>query len=172
MTGSAVAPWKGAAHPLAARDRHLACLLDDLWRAHFADVPRPNDLAIGYAYPWKRRLGCIRMTLDGRRSEITLNGLLDRPDVPEFVPIAIITHEIVHYAQGFGSPLARQQAHAHAGGGVSHDLVQRGLDQYERLLDHWAHAVWPEFELLARAARRTSAGRLIEISREAAYARA
>lgn len=172
MTDSAVAPWKGSAHPLAARDWRLARLLDELWRTHFADVPRPNDLAIGFAYPWKRRLGRIRMTLDGRCSEITFNGLLDRPDVPDFVPIAIITHEIVHYAQGFGSPLPRQQAHAHGGGCVSHDLAVRGLDRYEQRLDHWAQVVWPEFEPIARAERRFPTRQLVEIPYAAAYARA
>jgi hypothetical protein len=150
MPGHSVASWQSSAYPLTPTDRSIAQLLDQIWRERFADVPRINDVVAGYDFPWKWRLGRIRMTLDQRLSEITLNGLLASQDVPEVVRVAILAHEIVHYAQGFGSPLPRQQRHAHAHGAVSHELAQRGLAQHEHMLDEWSLDEWPHFRAQAR----------------------
>src|SRR5579863_7904474 len=134
MDGIAIATWHGSARPASDADQRLALWLDDLWREYFADVPRCNEIVVGYAYPWKWRLGRIRMSLTTGASEIALNGLLERPDAPEIVLVGIAAHEIVHYAQGFGSPLPRAQRHAHAHGSVSHELARRGLARAERAM--------------------------------------
>jgi hypothetical protein len=139
--------------PLHPADTALACLLDDIWRQYFSDVPRLNQIIAGYDFPWKRALGRIRMSMDQHISEITLNGLLDDVDVPDAVRIAIVSHEIVHYAQGFGSPHARTHRHAHAHGTVSHELARRCLDSYEQYLDEWVQSIWPSFSIAARARR-------------------
>ncbi len=157
MPGSAVALWQGPAQPLRPADRRIALLLDTLWERHFADIPRVNDLVVGYDYPWKRHLGRIRMTLDQRTSQIGLNRLLDHDAVPSGVLVAILTHEIVHYAQGFGSPLPRTHRHAHAHGTVSHELAHRGLARYEDELACWIESAWPSFERRARADRQAAA---------------
>lgn len=154
MPGSAISTWHSPAQPQLPRDHRLAWLLDDLWRSHFADVPRPNVLEVGFGFPWKWRLGRIRMSLDGTTSEITLNGLLDRPEVPRTIYTAIMAHEIVHYAQGFASPLPRAQRHAHAHGAVSHELVRRGLGEMEALLERWGVECWPTVRALALAERQ------------------
>lgn len=153
MPGQSVASWHRSARPLRADDRSVARLVDQIWRERFADVPRVNDVVAGYDHPWKWRLGRIRMTLDERVSEIALNGLLASADVPDVVRVAILAHEIVHYAQGFGSPLPRRQRHAHAHGAVSDELARRGLAQHERALDEWSFAVWPCFQAQARRQR-------------------
>ncbi len=134
-----------ATQPLVADDWRVAQLVDAIWREHFADISRANRIVAGYDYPWKWRLGRIRMTLDGRTSEIALNGLLAGDGVPDAIRVAILAHEIVHYAQGFGSPLPRRHRHAHAHGCVSHELARRGLGGYERALNDWAAAIWPAF---------------------------
>jgi len=143
MQALAIATWKRNALPMKEDDRRLARLVDDLWSAYFADVPRPNDLVVGYAFPWKWRLARIRMSLDGQWSEIGVNPLLRHPAVPHDIYIAVLAHEIVHYAQGFGSPLQRQQRHAHAHGTVGHELRRRGLGHTEHVLATWGEAVWP-----------------------------
>jgi len=137
-------------YPLTADDWRIAHLVDAIWHDHFADISRANQIVAGYDYPWKWRLGRIRMTLDGRASEIVLNGLLDSGEVPDVIRIAILSHEIVHYIQGFASPLPRRHQHAHAHGCVSHELARRGLGDHERALDEWAVAVWPAFQEQAR----------------------
>jgi hypothetical protein len=154
MPGSAISTWHSPTRPTSARDQRLAWLLDDLWRAHFADVPRPNAVMVGFGFPWKWRLGRIRMSLDGSTSEITLNGLLDRPEVPRSIYIAIMAHEIVHYAQGFASPLPRAQRHAHAHGAVGYELARRGLGDTEALLQRWGAECWPAVRALALAERQ------------------
>lgn len=146
--------------PLVAHDRRVAQLVDAIWCERFADIPRANEVVAGYEYPWKWRLGRIRMSLDQRISEITLNRLLDSPHVPEAIAVGVIAHEIVHYAQGFGSPLPRQQRHAHTHGAVSRELTRRGLGNHEQILEEWSHEVWPHFrdQALSQSRReRTSA---------------
>jgi hypothetical protein len=159
MPALAHAPWKGTALPMREADARLAHLVDALWDGYFADVPRPNDLVVGYAFPWKWRLARIRMALNGEWSEIGVNPLLRHPDVPHDIYIAVLAHEIVHYAQGFGSPLPRQQRHAHAHGAVEHELARRGLGHTERHLHTWGEAIWPELRAealrLHREAQRT-----------------
>jgi hypothetical protein len=94
---------------------------------------------VGYDFPWKRRLGRMRMTLDGRQTEIHLNGLPNHPEVPGFARIALNSHEIGHYAHGFGSPSHR------ACGCARHDLIARDLAQYDSLRSAVAQAAWPDF---------------------------
>lgn len=153
MAGPMLSSWHGKAHPLTPADAPLARLLDAVWREHFADVPRVNDVTVGFAYPWKWRLGRIRLSLDQRISEITLNRLLNDPDVPEVIYVAIMAHEIVHYAQGFGSPIPRAQRHAHAHGVVSEELAARGLGHTETALETWGATVWPRLQARASRAR-------------------
>jgi hypothetical protein len=151
-------PWMEQTRPIVPTDSPIARLVDKVWEGYFADVIRCNTIMAGYDYPWKNRLGRIRMTLDGRRTEITINGFFAHVPVPEEVLIAIIGHEIVHYAQGFGSPYPRQHRHAHAHGVVSHELAHRGLEHHETFLDEWAIVSWPalrdEAQLLHNLTRK------------------
>ena len=156
MSALAIATRNAIAQPMQETDWRIARLFDTIWQDHFADVPRVNDLVTGFDFPWKWRLGRIRMSLDQRTTEITLNGLLDDPGVPHVVYVAILAHEIVHYAQGFGSPIDRQQRHAHAHGAVSSELHQRGLGHTETALERWGEEVWPHFRAQARATRRAA----------------
>jgi hypothetical protein len=155
MSGSAIAIRHGSAHPIKETDGALARLLDVLWAEYFADVPRVNEVVVGFAFPWKWRLGRIRLSLDECISEITLNGLLASPQVPDVMYIGILAHEIVHYAQGFGSPLPRCQQHAHGHGAVTHELQRRGLGYTEAALMHWGEAIWPGMRAEALHQRRT-----------------
>jgi hypothetical protein len=155
MPASAPVAWNGTIQPVDSSDLRVAHLVERLWRDHFADVPCVNTVQAGYGYPWKRRLGRIRMTLDEEVSEILLNGLLDSHLVPDLVRMAILAHELVHYAQGFGSPLPRPYAHAHAHGTVTRELERRGLGWSERALDAWAQQAWPAFAESERQRRQS-----------------
>jgi hypothetical protein len=68
-------PWMEQTRPIVPTDSPIAQLVDRIWEEYFFDVIRCNTIMAGYDYPWKNRLGRIRMTLDGKRTEITLNGL-------------------------------------------------------------------------------------------------
>ncbi len=125
--------------------RDLTRYLNQIWRHHFADTPRVNNVYIDYCYPWKSRLGLIRLSQDQSTSFIGINTLLMLQQVPEEVLITTIAHELVHYAHGFGSPLPRYYKHPHANNIVDRELEQRKLGEYLRRCHAWIDKNWYSF---------------------------
>lgn len=138
----------------SALDRDLDAFLQEIWRGHFADVPRMNTVSITYGKPWKRRLGCIRISLDTTLSVITINTLLRHTDVPVSVLMVTIAHELAHYSHGFGSPLPRLYKHPHANGVVTRELEKRGLGDVLQQCNAWINFSWFEFYETQRASGR------------------
>jgi hypothetical protein len=133
----------GAVALLASR-KPDACL-NYIWQTHFSDIPCVNEVRVAYCYPWKNRLGMIRLSIDDVTSFIGINALLQRQQVPECVLITTIAHELTHYAHGFGSPLPRQYRHPHANNVVNRELEKRGLAEYVHLSDAWIDKQWFAF---------------------------
>ncbi len=125
--------------------RDLNVFLDSIWQKHFSDIPRINEVQIAYSYPWKRRLGLIRLSLDNTISFIGINALLQHLSLPEHVLITTVAHELAHYAHGFGSPLPRLYQHPHANNVVNRELERRGLGELLRLCDEWIDKQWLAF---------------------------
>ncbi len=125
--------------------RNPTVYLDDIWQKYFADVPRVNQIEIAYCQPWKRRLGLIRLSLDNTTSFIGVNALLQIQQIPEYILITTIAHELTHYAHGFGSPLPRSYKHPHANNVVKNELERRGLSETMRLCDEWIDSEWFSF---------------------------
>lgn len=125
-----------------ATSRNPALYLDKIWSTYFADVARINQVEIAYCQPWKRRLGLIRLSLDNTTSFIGVNALLQLSQVPEYILIITIAHELTHYAHGFGSPLPRLHEHPHANNVVKRELERRGLGETLGLCDAWIDAEW------------------------------
>ena len=119
--------------------------LDEIWEKYFHDVLRANRIEIAYCYPWKRRLGLIRLSLDDNVSFIGLNALLQIEEVPEYLLTITIAHELAHYTHGFGSPLARQYKHPHANNVVPKELKRRGLGETLHLCNEWIDKHWFSF---------------------------
>lgn len=125
----------------------LQQLLDETWDKYFSDVPQANDVRIVFGRRAKRRLGSI--SLDPKNPEvsvITMNGLFRLLEVPEFVVLATLVHEMTHYAHGFNSPLEQRQQHPHAGGVMRREFEERGLlslylEQRKWLKENWAGIV-------------------------------
>lgn len=138
----------------SAATRDLNLYLDALWLRHFADVSRPNAIQIAYGAPWKTRLGLIRLSLDETVSFIGINALLSRSEVPEYVLVTTIAHELVHYTHGFGSPLLRRYEHPHANRVVERELELRELASYLRCCNQWIDNEWFAFYDRQRAADR------------------
>lgn len=138
--------------PLAASRHQLARCLDAIWEAYFSDIPRLNRVDIAYCQPWKRRLGLIRLSLDGTKSFIGINALLQLQDVPDYVLYTTIAHELTHYAHGFGSPLPRVFEHPHANNIVQRELVSRGLGDLASRCDGWIDKQWFSFYDMQREA--------------------
>ena len=138
--------------PYSASRQQLAHYLDAIWQDFFADIPRVNTVDIAYCQPWKRRLGLIRLSLDGTKSFIGINALLQVHEVPEYVLRATIAHELTHYAHGFGSPLPRIFEHPHANNIVQHELIRRGLGELANMCDDWIDKQWFSFYDMQREA--------------------
>lgn len=128
------------------RDNHwLTVELHRIWETFFADIPRINDIHISFARHWVTRLGLISLSHDNQHTYIGINSLLRHEEVPDFVHVATLAHELVHYAHGFGSPLPRRQRHPHRGGIVVKELNARGLGTEQRACHQWVHDHWREF---------------------------
>jgi hypothetical protein len=138
--------------PPALSRQHLTYYLDAIWHEYFSDIPRLNAVDIAYCQPWKRRLGLIRLSLDGTRSFIGINALLQLQEVPECVLAITIAHELTHYAHGFGSPLPRVFEHPHANNIVERELVRRGLGELASKCDDWIDKQWFSFYDMQREA--------------------
>jgi len=136
--------------------RDLTVYLSSLWQHYFSDVPHANEVQIAYCRPWKSRLGLIRMSLDSTHSFIGVNSLLQNKNVPDYVLITTIAHELAHYTHGFGSPLPQLFEHPHANNVVEKELQQRGLGMIPSNCDQWIDEHWYDFYEAQRAARNTS----------------
>jgi hypothetical protein len=138
----------------------LQALLDDIWDSSFSDVEQQNDVRIEFGRRAKRRLGSISLdTNDPTVSVITINSLFKLEEVPEFVIEATIFHELTHYAHGFNSPLARAQAHPHAGGVMRREYAERGKLQLYMDQKRWLKAHW--LDLIQRELPKSSSRRVV-----------
>ncbi len=131
--------------------KDLSTYLDHIWQQYFVDIPRVNDVYIEYCYPWKSRLGLIRLSLDKTTSFIGINTLLQVQQVPEYVLVTTIAHELVHYTHGFGSPLPRRCKHPHANNVVDRELELRELGEHLRCCNEWIDTCWYSFYDMQRA---------------------
>ena len=138
--------------PFAVSRQQLARYLDAIWQDYFSDIPRINSVDIAYCQPWKRRLGLIRLSLDSTKSFIGINALLQLQEVPDYVLLTTIAHELTHYAHGFGSPLPRIFEHPHANNIVQRELNKRGLGELANQCDEWIDKRWFSFYDMQREA--------------------
>jgi hypothetical protein len=134
-----------------AKRSDLVTHLNQIWRRHFADTPRVNEVEIAYCAPWKSRLGLIRLSVDYRTTFIGINALLQLEVVPEGILTVTIAHELVHYAHGFGSPLPRPYRHPHANKIVDRELERRELGRELSCCNEWIDKNWYSFYDMQRA---------------------
>lgn len=121
----------------------LENLLADIWFRYFGDVEQTNSVYIKYGRKAKRRLGSIGIDRkDGSSTIITINPLYQDLDIPEYVVIATIVHEMTHYAHGFNSPLTQKQQHPHSGGVIRKEFAERGLESLYIKQKKWLKANW------------------------------
>jgi hypothetical protein len=147
-------PFGSATHDQAnmpANRKDLTTYLDYIWQHYFADIPCANDVSIDYCYPWKTRLGLIRLSQDQSASFIGINTLILLEQVPEEVLVTTIAHELVHYSHGFGSPLPRSHKHPHANNIVDRELVHRALGDQLHCCREWIDKCWYAFYDTQRA---------------------
>jgi hypothetical protein len=133
------------AAPHVRDDRWLRHVLEWVWDRYFGDTPRVNRVRVDYGAAWKTRLGLITMSEDQATSYIQVNSLLRMREVPDYVTHVTLAHEMVHYADGFGSPLPRRYRHPHRGGVVKRELLRRGLAAEYARYEEWVYEYWYDF---------------------------
>ena len=128
--------------------------LAQLWYRHFSDIEQPNDVVIKFGRPAMARLGSIKWGRkpvahpDGskqRRSIITMTGYFKDPAIPDEVILAVMAHELSHYAHGFSSPLFQKYNHPHKGGVVDKEIKARGLGEILTFHKKWMKTNWVNY---------------------------
>ncbi|MSR68338.1 hypothetical protein EXS66_00950 [Candidatus Saccharibacteria bacterium] len=121
----------------------LESLLNYVWGAHFSDIARSNQIKIIFGKKAKRRLGSIGLdSNDPGISIIRINPIFKDMEVPQFVVVATIVHEMTHYAHGFNSPLQQKQQHPHRGGVIKQEFAERGLEYMYLEQQTWLKENW------------------------------
>jgi hypothetical protein len=127
-------------------DKWLFLMLDLVWDKYFPDVPQDNDVKIVWGRRARTRLGSIKQgqRVKGKHPEtiITINSLFKDPKIPKYVVVGTIAHELSHYAHGFHSPIEQKFQNPHAGGIVTKELKQRGLEAIYRSQRKWLKLNW------------------------------
>ena len=119
------------------------CFLE-LYRQHFADVPLPNKIVIGFGRYSRTRLGSIKLNAQ-KQSVIVLTGYFRSEEVPLAVLQATLAHEFVHYLHGFNSLHPRKISHPHRGNVVKDEMRRRGLLPILIEQQRWLRTQWREF---------------------------
>lgn len=131
-------------------DKWLFAKLDEVWDKFFSDVPQDNDVRIVWGRKAKTRLGSIKQVSKikaGKHPDtiITINSLFRDENIPEYVVIATIAHELSHYAHGFHSPIEQKYQTPHAGGVVHNEMRERGLADILKKQKRWLKENWREY---------------------------
>lgn len=125
-------------------DIWLQEILDQTWDSYFSDVPQDNIVRIEFGRKARTRLGSIKLDRnDHSVTVITMNGLFKNPEIPEFVVVSTLVHELIHYAHGFNSPLEQKHRHPHAGGVIRKEYAERGLEYLYVDQKKWLKLNWP-----------------------------
>lgn len=130
-------------------DKWLFLKLDEIWDKYFPDVPQDNDVRIVWGRRARTRLGSIKAGEKrlGKHPEtiITINSLFKDVNIPEYVVLATIAHELSHYAHGFHSPIERKYKNPHEGGVVHKEMNDRGLERILKAQKKWLKENWREY---------------------------
>lgn len=118
-------------------DSWLISRLDHLWSTYFSDVHQKNKVFIKFGRSSKYRFGSIRLNPGDKSSRIMINGMFRDPKYPAEVIDHTISHELVHYTQGFSSPHPKMHAYPHRGGVIDKELNARGLKHLVFIYNVW-----------------------------------
>lgn len=133
--------------------------LFDLWETNFNDVPRKNLVIIRFSKHSKRQLGCIKMARDNsvgiskfkdhvKKEDVKSISIINitryflNEEVPDYVVLGTIAHELCHYTHGFNSPLQQIYNHPHKGGIIRKEMSKRGLADLYRDSNKWLKQNW------------------------------
>jgi hypothetical protein len=127
----------------------LAQKLNELHEQYFADIPIENVILVRFGRASRSRFGSIiaRPAIGYHKpvTYIAINSLFKDEEVPEYVILATLMHEFVHYAHGFHSPLEQKYRYPHKGGIVNREIRTRGGGELLALQEAWVKASYRDF---------------------------
>jgi hypothetical protein len=146
-------------------NKYLENLLYSIWEEYFPDIARKNLVIIKFGKYSKRQLGSIKRANGDTRikgllreyldllniqdeksvSVITITRFFENEDIPEYVIISTIAHELCHYAHGFNSPLPKKFQYPHQGGIVKKEMDNRGLREIRTMTRSWLKKNWSKY---------------------------
>jgi len=146
-------------------NKYLENLLYEIWEEYFSDVPRKNFVVIKFGKYSRRQLGSIKRANGSTRiksiiqkykdlldvqdekgiSVITITRYFQNKEIPEYIIVSTIAHELCHYTHGFSSPLPKQFQYPHQGGIVSKEMDKRGLRDMRIATKRWLKKNWSQF---------------------------
>ncbi len=143
-------------------DAWLSEQMYELWENNFEDVPRLNNVVIKFGKKAKRQLGAIgwlqkktkkveRLLAQAEDADVAKVSLINitsyfkDENIPKYVVIATIAHEMCHYAHGFNSPLKQMYNHPHKGGIIRKEMQKRGLLKIYKEARAWLKANWSSY---------------------------
>jgi hypothetical protein len=144
--------------------KYLQNLMYEVWEEYFNDIPRKNFVITNFGKYAKRQLGCIKYATEETRvktllkkyeqeiisqdidsiSVILLTKYFQNSEVPEFVLVSTLSHELCHYTHGFHSPLPKKYHYPHKGGVVKKEMINRGLEHILTESNSWLKKNWIE----------------------------
>jgi len=133
-----------------------------VWEEYFNDVPRQNFVITKFGKYAKHQLGCIKYATENTKiktllkkyvedikaqdvdsiSVILLTRYFMDENIPEFLLVSTLSHEICHYAHGFHSPLPKKYRYPHKGGVVKKEMIERGLGRTLNESELWLKENW------------------------------
>ncbi len=141
ITATTASDWK---NDTRIRDaRWLEERIELLWKLFFSDLRRASPIQSNFGIIAKNRFGSIGMR--GGVSLIRLNSLFADPELALCFLDETLTHELIHYAHGFGSTLPRKYADPHRGGVIALEATKRGLESLHAEGDEWRKNHWAAF---------------------------
>ena len=108
-----------------------------IWRNYFADVPVKNKVRIHFGKDARYRFGSIKLCYGDGSTQITINGRFRSEKYPKEIIDQTISHELVHYSQGFSTPGPRLSRYPHRGGVIDRELKKRGLADLVSFYKSW-----------------------------------
>jgi hypothetical protein len=140
----------------------LSQRLSYIHQKHFSDITDGNEIEVRFGRACKTRLGSIAIREKKYRSKrllqnrlrylsadevvsiITINGYFTDPEIPEEVVDAVLAHEFSHFVHGFNSIRDRQYRLPHAGGVITQEFRERGLDGILKSHKKWIKTNWKQ----------------------------
>lgn len=116
---------------------YLKDRLEYLWANYFSDAERDSAIKVRFGRNAIYRFGSIRYCYSDKSCLITINGRFKDEKYPAEIIDHTLSHELVHYVQGFPTPGPALHRFPHRGGVIDKELRERNLSHLVEFYNKW-----------------------------------